>query len=57
MPKDVQYGTVEQPVNEDDQVGARMKKRDEYLKRQLRRLRLVGRILGFIAGLAHSVLC
>jgi hypothetical protein len=44
-------------INEhDDETGARMRKRDEYLTRHLRRMRIIVRILDFGFGWVISVL-
>ena len=46
----------EPQISEYEQVAARMKKRDEHLGRQLRRIRILVRILDLGFGFVHCVL-
>jgi len=46
----------ESHLSEYEEVTARMRKRDEYLTRQLRRMRIIVRILDLGFGFAHGLL-
>jgi hypothetical protein len=51
------YDPVEETqISEHDETGARMRKRDEYLTRRLRRMRIIVRILDFGFGWVICVL-
>ena len=45
----------EAQVSQDDQIAEQMKKRHEYLTRQLRRARIFVRILDVIFGYSHVI--
>jgi len=56
MSATVKYGPDEEPpISEYEQIMARMKKRDEYLTRRLRRMRAVVRVLSLGVGFSHRV--
>lgn len=46
----------ESPISEYDEVTARMRKRDEHLTRQLRRMRILVRVLDLGFGFARQLL-
>lgn len=57
MSESTKYDALtEAQIREYDQVAAQMKKRDEHLLRQLRRMRLVVRTLDLGFGFIHCVL-
>ena len=56
MSKSIQDGGVpESQMSEYDQVTTRMKERDEYLGRRLRRMRIVVRILSLGVGYVRNI--
>jgi hypothetical protein len=51
---EVKYDTVQEPqISEYEQIAARMRERDKFLTRRLRRMRVIVRILDVGFGFVH----